>query len=62
MLHHDPIDEPLTITIADAVRRTGMCETRIRQLIKDGHVETRPNGNRSLILYRSLKKYILGQR
>lgn len=53
--------EPLAYSVADAVRVSSIGRTRIFALIKDGSLQTRKIGGRTLIVARSLRELIEGE-
>ena len=50
--------EPLTVTIAETVRLTGVGRTTIYQLIGDGRLRATKIGTRTLIDFQSIKSLI----
>lgn len=52
--------EPITVTIAEAVRVTGVSRTAIYQLIRDGRLETVKVRKRRLVKTRSLRRLFEG--
>lgn len=52
--------EPLAYSIADAIRVTSIKRTRLYQLIKEGRLESRKIGNRTIIPAASLRALIEG--
>jgi hypothetical protein len=53
-------DEPLAVSFERAGQLTDLGQTKLRELAKDGTLETTHVGTRNLILYASLKKLVLG--
>jgi hypothetical protein len=51
-------DEPLAVGFEKAGQLTGLGQTKLRELAKDGTLETIHVGARNLILYASLKKLV----
>jgi hypothetical protein len=63
--HHvsaDPSVAMLSVRINDAVRITGIGRTKLFALIADGTLETTTIGRRRLILYKSLRRLIEGNK
>lgn len=52
--------EPITVNVNDACKLTGLGQTYLKALIKDGTIESRKIGRRRLILTRSLRQFIEG--
>jgi hypothetical protein len=52
----------LSVRINDAVRITGIGRTKLFALIADGTLETTTIGRRRLILYKSLRRLIEGNK
>jgi hypothetical protein len=50
--------QPLTVTIPDAVRISGLSRSEIYRRLGTGNIEARKNGSRTLIVWASLKAYI----
>ncbi|MBB5695517.1 helix-turn-helix domain-containing protein [Muricoccus pecuniae] len=50
--------EKLTFTISEAVTSTGIGRTKLYALIKEGHLETRKLGKRTLIPAPSLRALV----
>ena len=50
--------QPLTITIPDAVRMSGLSRSEIYRRLAAGDIEARKSGSRTLIVWVSLKAYI----
>lgn len=50
--------EPLSVRIAVAVQLTGICRSKLYELISSGHLETVKVGASTLILVASLKQLI----
>jgi excisionase family DNA binding protein len=53
--------EPLAYSVADAIRVSSIGRTRLYQLIKEGRLETRKLGRRTLIPAESLRALIDGE-
>jgi hypothetical protein len=51
-------DEPLTVSFERAGQLSDLGQTKLRELAKDGTLETATVGTRKLILYASLKKLV----
>lgn len=49
---------PLTITIRDAMKATGMSRTSIYEALKRGDLTARKAGRRTLILFADLQGYL----
>lgn len=58
-LSHSEEQQPLTVTVAQARKLSGLGLTKTYQLINSGALETTKIGSRTLITYRSLKKLLL---
>jgi hypothetical protein len=58
----DPSVAMLSVRINDAVRITGIGRTKLFALIADGTLETTTIGRRRLILYKSLRRLIEGNK
>lgn len=52
--------EPLAYSIADAARVSSLCKTRIYGLIREGRLEARKIGKRTVIPAASLRRLIEG--
>jgi excisionase family DNA binding protein len=50
--------EPLSVRISVAVQLTGICRSKIYELIASGHLETVKVGTSTLVLVSSLKRLI----
>lgn len=48
--------KPLTLTVGEALRVTGLGRTKLYELIKDGHLKTTTIGRRRLVIYSSLEE------
>ena len=58
---HDTLPtEPLCVRISAAVKLTGIGRSTLYELINAGEIETVKVGRSTFILFRSLKKLILG--
>ena len=55
------ISEPLTVTVQTALKITGLGNTTLYALIKDGKLVTSKVRGRTLIDYQSLKALVLGR-
>jgi hypothetical protein len=57
---HPDKAEPITVTVSEARRLTGLGNTTLYKLIGQGHLIVRraPNVDRTLIDYRSLKRLL----
>jgi len=51
-------NKPITVTIADARRLSGIGNTKLWELIKDGKVDTVSIGRRRLVVLASLKRLL----
>lgn len=51
---------PITVTIPDAVRATGMSRTSIYEALKRGDLTARKAGRRTLISFADLQAYLAG--
>ncbi len=49
---------PLTVTIPEAVKATGMSRTSIYEALKRGDLTARKAGRRTLILFADLEAYL----
>jgi excisionase family DNA binding protein len=60
--NHEPAPGPaiLSVRVSDAMRLTGIGKTKIFELIANGTLKTTLVGRRRLILYASLRDFILG--
>lgn len=54
----EPQLEPISVRIATAVTLTGLCRTKIYELIDTGEIEAVKVGRSRLLLFRSLRKLI----
>ncbi len=52
--------EPITVTVKEALRISGLGLTKIYELINDGRLETVKVDNRRLVIYESLKSLLSG--
>jgi len=50
--------KPLAVTIQDTRRIIGLGNTKVYELIKDGLIETRKVGTRTLVIYASLERLL----
>lgn len=50
--------EPLTVSVEEARRLTGLGETTIYKLIGARELDSRKVGTRRLVVYSSIKKYL----
>ena len=57
----NPNFEPIAYSIADAVRASSICRTSLYRLIKEGKLEARKVGKRTLIPAASLRALVEGQ-
>jgi excisionase family DNA binding protein len=53
-----PGREPLTVTVQDAARETGLSTQTIYDLANKGEIETRYFGRKRLVVYASLRAYV----
>lgn len=53
-----PGRDPITITVKDAARETGLSTASIYELANKGLVETRYFGRKRLVVYASLRAYV----
>jgi excisionase family DNA binding protein len=58
----DPILEPISVKIPEAVRLSGLSRSRIYELIKGGDIEFAKVGSSTLIIVESLRQFIERQR
>jgi hypothetical protein len=54
--------EPLSVRISVAVQLTGICRSKICELIASGHLETVKIGTSTLVLVSSLRRLIIPQK
>jgi excisionase family DNA binding protein len=52
------MNEVMALTITEAVRASGIGRTRLYELIRDGRIDARKDGSRTLVMPKSLRKYI----
>jgi hypothetical protein len=50
--------QPLTVTLHDAVRLSGLSRSEIYRRLSAGDIQARKSGSRTLIVWDSLKAYI----
>jgi hypothetical protein len=50
--------QPLTVTIPDAVRLSGLSRSELYRQLSAGHIRARKSGSRTLILWASLKAHV----
>ena len=50
--------QPITLTIPDAVKATGMSRTSIYEALKRGYLTARKAGRRTLISFAELESYL----
>ena len=50
--------QPLTVTIPDAVRLSGLSRSELYRQMSAGHVCARKSGSRTLIVWASLKAHV----
>jgi hypothetical protein len=58
---HDVLDtrtQPLTVTIPEAVRLSGLSRSELYRQMSVGHIHARKSGSRTLILWASLKAHV----
>ena len=53
-------EQPLTVTVSEAVRRTGMARSEIYRLLSANYIEARKSRCRTLIVWASLRAHIEG--
>lgn len=51
---------PITVTIPEAVKATGLSRSRLYEAMKDGTLTARKAGRRTLIAYTDLEAYLAG--
>lgn len=52
--------EPIAVSVIEAARMLGIGETRMRELVQSGAVESRYKGSRRLVSVASLRAYFEG--
>jgi excisionase family DNA binding protein len=50
--------EPLSVTVREAQRLTGLGQSKLYELMADGSLTRRKVGSRTLIVFRSLKQLL----
>jgi hypothetical protein len=50
--------QPLTVTIPEAVRLSGLSRSELYRQLSAGHIHARKSGSRTLILWASLKAHV----
>ena len=50
--------QPLTVTISEAVRLSGLSRSELYRQLGAGHLRARKSGSRTLILWASLKAHV----
>ena len=50
--------QPLTVTITEAVRLSGLSRSELYRQLAAGHIRARKSGSRTLILWASLKAHV----
>jgi hypothetical protein len=58
-MHVESTTEPISCSIAEGQRISGLGRTEIFGLIRDGKVEARKHGRRTLLIVASLRDYLL---
>jgi excisionase family DNA binding protein len=58
MMSELAVTEPLTVTLQEARRLTGLGSTTLYRLIREGKLQTLKVGTRTLIVYSSIKLLI----
>lgn len=53
--------EPIALSIAGAVKASGLGKTTLYEAIANGRLETRKVGRKRLVLTRSLREFIEGE-
>lgn len=53
--------EPIALTVADAVKASGLGKTTLYEAMAKGRLETRKVGRKRLVLTRSLRRFIEGE-
>ena len=51
--------EPITVTISEAVRASGLGRTKLYELIGAGRVDSVRVGTRRLVVFESLKNFLI---
>jgi excisionase family DNA binding protein len=52
--------EPITVTVAEGCKQSGLGRTLLYELIQKNCIETIKIGRRRLIVYASLRRFLLG--
>jgi excisionase family DNA binding protein len=50
--------QPLTVTVPEAVRLSGLSRSELYRQLSAGHIRARKSGSRTLILWASLKAHV----
>jgi hypothetical protein len=50
--------QPLTVTIAEAIRLSGLSRSEVYRRLSAGDIQARKSGNRTLIVWASLRAHI----
>ena len=50
--------QPLTVTIPEAIRLSGLSRSELYRQLSAGHIHARKSGSRTLILWASLKAHV----
>jgi excisionase family DNA binding protein len=61
-MHEHSNIEPVTITILDALRLSGLGRTKLYELLTNGEIQSVRVGTRRLIVFASLKACLTGRR
>jgi excisionase family DNA binding protein len=61
-MHEHSNIEPVTITIPDALRLSGLGRTKLYELLTKGEIQSVRVGTRRLIVFASLKALLTGNR
>ena len=61
-MHEHSNIEPVTITILDALRLSGLGRTKLYELLTKGEIQSVRVGTRRLIVFASLKALLTGNR
>ena len=56
MLESNHKNAPITVTVNEALRLTGLGRTKTYELINDGTIKTIKIGSRRLVIYKSLEE------
>jgi excisionase family DNA binding protein len=58
----EPMMEPISVRIPEAVRLTGLSRSRIYELMRSGDIAFAKVGSSTLVMVESLREFLIGRR